>query len=331
MRGDAVVQLLEMPIRTWRSPEPRRMPALRGVLSHWLAVEGANFYEVAIRHGVQEMGVARALPTRENAEQLATAERSRVTGGLTWVDASMTRLAVQAGRQLPCYDLFPYHLPSPRGFMVFEDPIGLLWSDEGTPVEIVAVSWGPWEGPESWLWPNGGIWMTFYSSHRDARYLRSTKRVVGELGMADVDPLLPYNEAGWPFGELAAIEFPAESTAQWARTVVAAWLLMRQPLHAEIVSGPAMPTSAKKRMRRVGLPTSGVDIVRVRRRASGSHSGSRDGGYTWTRRVTVPPFWRRYHVGPGRSRIEWMWIDEYEAGPPNAPLREVERVRVWNR
>lgn len=325
------MQQRQAPVRRWRAPEPRRLPALRGVVQHWLRTEGPGYYHGAIRTGTQQMGVDPATAPGDNARMLALAERHRVTGGLTWVDPAMTRLAQHAGRHLPRYDLFPHHLPSPHGLMVFADPLASLWSDGGIPVEIVAASWGPWSGPAAFPWPAGGAWMTFYSSHAGRRYRGGTRHVADQLGLSDVDPLLPYHEAGWPFAELPAIELPAGTTAEWARTLIAAWLLMRQPLHTETTPGPALPASAKNRMRRAGLPTGRVQIVRVRRREHDSSGRHREGGYTWGHQAKVPGFWRRYHVGPGRARVEWMWIDDYVAGPPDAPLREAEQVRVWDR
>jgi hypothetical protein len=150
------------------------------------------------------------------------------------------------------------------------------------------------------------------------------------LGCPPGPPLLPDNEAGWPFGELSTTDFPEDTTAAWAQTVCAAWLLMGQPLASTTTE--RTPAPVRHRLRRAGAPTGDVQIIHLRRRrspAQGSAAGrpERDRQWQWW----VSGHWRRYHCGPGGQRVERRYILDYLAGPDDKPVRGTERVRVWDR
>lgn len=331
---DVIGSASGMPRAPWLAPDPRRMPALRGMVAQWLKTEGSSFYQEMIESGTQQMGLDPAATPEDCAGQLARHERQRVAdGALYWVSPAMTQLAVHAGQQLPHQELYPYDLPSSRGFMVFGEPLGMYSSQAlGHRVEIAAVSWGPWDGPDTAAndWNDGGVWMTFYAPQPHMRYI-SCRQTAVDLGLSGDDPLLPDNEAGWPFGKLNTAEVPADTTGVWARTVRAAWLLMQQPI-AETASASA-PPSVKAKLRRAKVKTDGVQILRMRprERSTGPGQTRSTDGYRWTYQVEVPGFWRRYHVGPGRERVEYRWIDPYFAGPADKPIRNLDKVRVWDR
>ena len=206
------------------------------------------------------------------AAQVARQERLRVTGDLYWVSAPMTDLARHAAPRLPTRNLYAHDLPSRTGFMVFETPLAAYVNSEGREVQIAAVSWGPWDGPAS-QWDHGGIWLTFYS-HPAPLFPRQafTGGTADPAFLAPligtVPPVLPDNEAGWPFGELSdSGQLPDGTTAQWALTVRAGWRLMRQPL-AQETAQPA-GRAARRRLARAGLPDSGVRVIHIRRRDHG--------------------------------------------------------------
>jgi len=100
--------------------------------------------------------------------------------------------------------------------------------------------------------------------------------------MGTVPPVLPDNEAGWPFGELSDDEqLPDGTTAPWALAVRAGWL-MRQPL-AQETAQPA-DRAARRRLARAGLPDSGVRVIHIRRR---EHGPARPAGSRGTRQYGV--------------------------------------------
>jgi hypothetical protein len=174
-----------------------------------------------------------------SAARYAAQEEHRVAGGdLYWVSGPMTDLARHAAPQLPTRHLYPHDVPSRNGFMVFESPLATNINDEAREVQIVAVSWGPWDNPARRAGEDG-LHLSFYSHPAPvlprAAFTSGTANPAALAFLAPllgtVPPLLPDNEAGWPFGELSEQEqIPEGTTASWALTVRAAWRLMRQPL-----------------------------------------------------------------------------------------------------
>ncbi|MFE9107624.1 hypothetical protein [Actinomadura geliboluensis] len=249
-------------------------PGGQGKLAAWLGERGADFYLESLIAGSQE--IRPPGPLTCSAARLVEDERHRVTGGeLYWVSREMTELARHAGRQLNRYELFEHDLPSRSGFMVFETPLTRACVD-GICLETVAVSSGivqpPFllaedgrEVPVGLQWAAGtAVWFTFYSDPKgfvkanlrrllDARLVR--QRPVG--------PFMPDNELVWPLDQLEELHEREDVTCAWGRTVVAAWLLMRQPLAAHETEWPLRP--ARRRLAKAGLPVSDVRLVRVRR------------------------------------------------------------------
>jgi hypothetical protein len=257
-----------------------------------------------------------------------------MAGELYWVSGAMTGLARHAAAGLPSWHLYPHDVPSQRGLMVFEAPLASYRNDLGRQVEIVAASWGPWQGPAG-AWADGGLYLTFYS--HPAPLVPPGAFGDGDqnlewAGLAwHAPPILPDNEAGWPFGRLDVIpERTDGTTAGWARMLRAAWRLMQQPL-TELTLKRA-PRAARRRLARAGQAEPSVRVVHVRRREhavarGGDEAASRQYGCQWW----VNGHWRTYWCGPGRHRPEDRWISPYLAGSDDMPVRGVERVNVWDR
>lgn len=332
-RGAARVPPPRLITERYTPPAPRDLPELRGQLAGWLASEGPQFYLTMALAGRQWIPPGTNIPA--GAAQIARQERQRVSGEQYWVSAPMTALARHAAPRLPSRNLYPHDLPSRTGFMVFEAPLDTYRNGEGREVQIVAVSWGPWDGPGG-TWDQGGIWLTFYSHPapifpREAFTGGTADPAVLAPLMGSAPPVLPDNEAGWPFGELSQEDpFPGGTTAAWALAVRSGWRLMRQPLAQESTQRP--PRAARRRLARAGLPGSAVRVIHIRRRertpaSSGSGAGGRDYSCQWW----VGGHWRTYWCGPGRRRPEDRWIGPYLAGPDGMPVRGTERVQVWDR
>jgi hypothetical protein len=69
-----------------------------------------------------------------------------------WPGSSLSTRQACAGNDAPCgATLTPVsvheHGTRHTGFMVFEAPLATYVNNEGREVQIVAVSWGPWNGP----------------------------------------------------------------------------------------------------------------------------------------------------------------------------------------
>lgn len=323
----------------WRCPDPRHVPELRGKLAVWLGEYGADFYlEMSVVGTQLVRPVAADLLT--SVSQLAVAERRRVVDGdLYWVASEMTALARHAGRQLTTYELYEHDLPSRSGFMVFAEPLATV-QGEGLTSEVVAVSWGVLEPPvrlnvagedvsfgADW---DGAVWMTFYTDpHAFVRANLPGDEDLVEMWAGSLGPFMPDNELIWALGRTTEIPASAEFTSAWGQVVVAAWLLMSQPLAQQ--STERAPRPARRRLEKAGLPVSDVRLVHVRRseRRPAQAAGSTDRDYSC--RWWVGSHWRRYHCGPGRTQVERRYIQPYLAGPDDKPVRGTERVKVWDR
>jgi hypothetical protein len=336
----------------YEPPGPRQIPELRGQLASWISAEGQNFYLVMALAGRQWLPPG--LPFVTGAAQVARQEHTRVTNAeLYWVSGPMTDLARHAAGSLPARDTYRHDLPSPVGLMVFETPLASYVNAGGRNVQIVAVTWGPWNGP-SGAWDHGGTWLSFYShpapvlpaeafadgfadlSALGPLLVPLTDQPDAEMAMLGpvaetLPPILPDNETGWPFGQLSdGYTFPEGTTAAWALALRAAWRLMKQPLAVQDTEHA--DRGARRRLARAGLPDAGVRVVRVRRpQRAATHRDPAGGGREYDVQWWVSGHWRRYWCGPGRTRPEDRWISPHLAGPDEKPVRGTERVQVWDR
>jgi hypothetical protein len=309
--GDRISRCGEVTER-YVSPSPRDLPELRAGLARWLARTGPVFYAASALVGRQQLPPG--MPVRTGAAQVAAQERDRVVGGeLYWVSAAMTQLARHAAPGLPSWNLYRHHVPSGCGLMLFEEPMGRYRNSEGRQVEIVAASWGPWDGPGG-MWAGGGVALSFYSHPAPVlprgAFGAGTAGLVPALSLAEaLPPILPDNEAGWPFGDLDVLPPRAEgTTVEWARTLRAAWLLMRQPLAEQTTERASRP--ARRRLARDGLPAPDVRIIHVRRspHPAAAHAAGDGSSREYSCQWWVNGHWRTYWCGPGRHLREDRWI-----------------------
>ncbi|GAA4242318.1 hypothetical protein GCM10022254_74890 [Actinomadura meridiana] len=324
----------------WNFSAPHRLPEMRGKLATWLSERGADFYLESLIVGSQQ--IRPPGPLSQSATRLAEQEHHRVTEGeLFWVSADMTELARHAGRRLTRHELFEHDLPDRCGFMVFETPLADSCVD-GLRLEIVAVSWGlieppllvtegSREVPVGSRWATGvGVWFTFYSDPNG--FLEANLQNLTEVRLVwrrQTGPFLPDNELVWALNQPEDLPEEEDVTSAWGRTVVAAWLLMQQPLASHGTERALRP--ARRRLTKAGLPTDDVRLVRVRRpepRATDSRPGA---GREYSVRWWVEGHWRRYRCGPGRERVERRWISPYLAGPGDKPVQGAQRVKIWDR
>jgi hypothetical protein len=325
----------------WRCPDPKAVPELRGRLATWLGEHGTDFYLQMSVIGTQLVRpVAADLGT--SVSRLAQAERRRVVGGDLYLGVSpeMTALAWHAGAQLPAHELYEHDLPSRSGFMVFAEPLAMV-QEEGVTTEIVAVSWGVLEPPVRLHvagqdvcfgadWDDGAVWMTFYTDPRAfirANFVGDEELVTVWAG--SVGPFLPDNELIWVLGRPTEMPSGTGFTSAWGQVVVAAWLLMSQPLAQQ--STERAPRPARRRLEKAGLPFSDVRLVHVRRSQRRPTRAADPSDRDYSCRWWVGSHWRRYRCGPGRRKVERRYIQPYLAGPDDKPVRGTERVKVWDR
>lgn len=291
---------------------------------------------------------------------LAERERERLAAAtLYYVAPDMTALAMTAGADLPDYAYSQVDLPSPSGFLVFDGPVPEVydepWEQQGDcPASLVAVSWGPVsfvEGGEV----RGGTWFSYYSD-RDLGDAAATER-----GLLDADTalrMLPHrghfiydNESlifdgaswrdianpdgglrSWLGGRLVEPEpgGPPRVGPRLLRTLLAASLLMRQPLAEHVDARDTYDRHTRKRLARDGYADTEVRLVHLRQRVARESAGEgRD--VDWACRWPVRGHWRNVAYGPGRAERRPVYVAPFIKGPADKPLRVRETVKVWDR
>ena len=246
-------------------------------------------------------------------EERRSFETSRLEKAeLFFVSAEMGRLAMAAGASLPNFQVEEFDLPSPYGFMVFEEPIDAE-SYEGISVPICGVSWSTAHNPEL----GTDLWLSWYT---DTHRIQSPWRLSG--------PRFHYTQdSEWSFGR-ANDAAPDEGSElfNWGRAVVAAWLLMQQPLAR--VTEAELDRSARKRLRRAGSEPAAVRVITLRRPKASGGPGESDREYhhQWI----VRGHWRQ-HWYPKRQVHRPVWIAPHIKGPEGAPLIGGEKVYALKR
>lgn len=341
----------------WNPPKPRELPALRERLIDQMR---NPFEHMAISQMIG-MGLGTVVPFPRDPERSAAAlladEHRRLTAAHMYsVTADMTVFAVQAGERLPDWTIRSSDLPSTAGLMVFDEPIGAYVNNDSgrhSTVSIVAASWGPTAFAST---DEGNLWLTFwgitdYTAHmevlrdkgkmsrEDARTLAYQQRaelswdneVVLPLDEDDIDFSITDRQVAQPLSkdEFEKTVVAQETTAPWAKTVRAAWLLMKQPKMTETTE-EHLPRTMRRRMERLNLNTSPVRVIHLHsQRRRPQHAAE---GHSHTVQYPVSGHWREQYY-PSREAHDRIWIDEHIRGPEGAPFRVGKKytVKVLNR
>jgi hypothetical protein len=245
---------------------------------------------------------------------------------LFFVSREMGALAAAAAPTLPRFGLNIDDLPSPVGWIFFEDSPLLI--PHGTPpepqvdYEITAVLW---------ICHPRGLVFYFYTD-RDRRLSDSLAAGVSDTGevetLRSVEPRITTIPGRCLYSGWKA-ENENEHAAQLnlpIRTLRSAWLLMQQPL-AEI--SEAIPERhARKRLRRAGHEAAVVRVIELRRptRDADTDPSGREYHHQWI----VRGHWRQQWY-PARQVHRPVWIAPHVKGPEGAPLLGGEKVHAWVR
>ncbi|MFD5566224.1 hypothetical protein [Kitasatospora griseola] len=197
------------PLPPWQAPEPGRLAELRSDLVEYTGSaialqtlsEAINAGRFTLLPTVPSLGGAYS-PGAIGSQLLTRLEVQRLrNAGLYYATADMTALALAAAQVPPKEAVQEHRLPSPAGFMVFQEPIGgyavtigeamkgtgftMPDPDLALTTPIVAVSWSDWTPdavglggePGTVLWAHQGmegdlapvdrategVWMTFWA------------------------------------------------------------------------------------------------------------------------------------------------------------------------
>lgn len=229
---------------------------------------------------------------------------------LFWVSPNMCELAATAGQSLTTFTLDQADLPSRNGFIVFADPLpGSKTWPSGEQSGIRGLWW-------SVLGGGGGMVVPYYDRPEES---------TGRSGMPHLLCNPPeffgfaYQDGEWMAG--------GGSRSLLLPFLIAAWLLMQQPL-ADVQEVEA-DRAARKRLRRIGQEPASVRVIELRRP---KHTGGEPGenGRTYTHRWITRGHWRQQWY-PARQVHRPVWIAPHVKGPEGAPMIGGEKVYAWKR
>lgn len=331
------------------------MPKLRRELVNWMAEYGRLIYMSAIQTGSQNIFIPHIDVPQDIA--LATAERDTLKHATQYyVDTEMCQLLTRVCPTMPPLAPTVADLPARRGFAVFAHPLASAhhWCAEdlaGVPddlrnelansaaVPIYAASWRPFTLP-AWA-GRPGVWFTFYTVPRHLRPGTRDTPMARQLsdGSKWLYTLTPENEAVFqlydPQSGMDEKQFQignVASTAAWARVLLAAFNLARQPRVGQIdrqhVNARPLPKS-KTRRGFTAPPAEDVYVVRLRpappvKEAPEPSDPATTSGRQYRHRWLVggeAGFWRD-HWYPSENRHKPILIDPFMKGPAGAPLLE---------
>jgi hypothetical protein len=307
---------------------PQDLPELRAESVLWHDGHGGTMIKLW-RDALRDRNQGNASFALHEAEYARLRWRHEITAlgsaELFFVTADMVELTLSAAKSLPAFTVQPDDLPALNGLMVLGTPIatGLRWTtgpggrDIFLPVR--AFCWAIYDGMLS---------VTPYVAVEDVAHAERVKQDV-DWTQLDAPPLtcVPAYMFGTPFGEAKW-----KGLSQWTTAddlfpiLIAAWLLMQQPLAAE--SKVEIDRAARKRLRRANVDAASVRVIELRRpKSSGEHG---DGESNYHHQWIVRGHWRN-HWHPKRQVHRPVWIAPHVKGPEGAPMIGGEKVYAWKR
>jgi hypothetical protein len=253
---------------------------------------------------------------------------------LYYVNRDMTALARTIGAGLDVYGLSREDLPSEYGFLVWDAPAA---SNEPPQAASVAVLWLTFGGRVALTLMGAAdayrTWAASFGTQavRDAQLITA-----GKLTLRGQATNLTVDQPDQPWESLDLGDF--EETA---RTLLATWILMRQPaeerrtLHQVEEVLPAK-ASAKRIARAGGDPTRPVRLITLRqslRRDDAATTAESHAERVYRHRWIVRPHRVRQHY-PSTGEHRTIWRGPYLVVPrgcEDAPILGGERVNVLRR
>lgn len=137
-------------------------------------------------------------------------------------------------------------------------------------------------------------------------------------------PAMPALAGFLPYGDVVPETFADTDMADPARMLLAAFLLMDQPISE--TERPPIDRATARRTARAGI-TSDLTVILLRRPRRTS-TGTGDSDREYHTRWLVHGHWHKYWTGPGRTILRPVYISDYTKGPEGAPLVIRDRVTV---
>jgi len=254
--------------------------------------------------------------------QLRAAETFLVTD-------EMSAVVRHAALTLPTFSVEHDIMPAELGFMVLNDRPGDHGDALGDTPPAQAIAWRAAVDDDG----RAGFAATLYFSREDIADFARAREPDDRLAIfVETDavmrwPLIPAVFAFLPWGvdpPMPSLYVPDAATEFALRMLVAAWLLMSQPIAQR--EHPQIYRPAAKRAARAGLLS---DLTVVMLRQPKTAPSDEPAGREYHRRWIVRGHWRRIPLPEQPSRV--TWVHGYVKGPADAPLVMTDRVTVLAR
>lgn len=255
----------------------------------------------------------------------ARIEVSKLASARTFcVTDSMCVLAEHVASKMEPETLEPFELPAPAGFVLLEAPVRFAELDPDEPIpeehairregwlEMTAVSWGPMPadagdelalhvaiyGPRRSGFPTSAV--SLYNQHQ------------WTFGVTEVEA------AGVVIGEGDEVRYEYTACHEFLKAL---WMLLDQQI--AVSEGAGVDRHARRRAVRQGLePT--VRVIDLRRRVP-QPAMQRGEGRDWSSRWLVDGHLRSQWY-PSLGVHRQIWIEAYEKGPLDKPLKLKDKV-----
>lgn len=303
---------------------PKDVPTLRGRMERmWHSPVGMHFGEIDL---------ARSYGTDQNLAEYAAGHVMLLrTAEMYWISREMGALLRYAADSMPLATIEETDLPSPSGFMLFEDPMIGMDSDwpENDNLRIQAIQWGRVRVQGTWC-----VNMIFYD--RTENFLRSNKLTRADF--PELPELYFLGMSCWEIGTsaddfsgfyAAAPEGQRNSFLEDRRMIHAFFMLIRQRI-ADVSTRYPNRTEKRQAARSNYEHEPNVNVVTLRKTYGERVDPETARQVDWSHRWVVRGFWRnQWHPSEGRHVLRF--IDAYVKGPPDKPLVIKETVNAWKR
>lgn len=314
------------------------------LLRWWRSDQGRRF-------GSLFMGDKSQKGLASHSLSIAAMEANKLNRARTyWITADMQAVISHAAETMPSQRLQANDLPSPYGFVWFEQVIEQL-DRRGQPVSWRAMSWMPARARAADSDRSiPAVHLSFYTDvmdHAEGEFQPQslphshhlTDAYMSDWMGAGNPRLLLLHEAAWAFGhDYHNVEFPdfdgqdpevAARSAEAAefyflRFVAAMWTITQQRIAAS--SSQHIPrTVLRPAQDHLAVPAE-IILVDLRRVDRPRRDAAGDAGEVmWTHRWWVDGHWRNQYL-PSTGGHRLQWIDGFVKGPDDRPLILKDRI-----
>lgn len=254
-----------------------------------------------------------------------------------WVVRSMEEQVIALAREQALPPVVePHDLPSPHGFVVFDDPVEVI-DVHGMVMTWRALQWSPVKSHT--LNANGefgdGVLVCGYGDVIQDQQLGLDEYFARQPEIATNfgNRFVLSTASAFTFGEPARVsEEVLEHGPSTALAAQAFWMLSQQRI--AVKTGAHVPRHTVRRWQRAGDRSEIPEVIVIAlRRGSDLPASPLDededspSSVLWSHRWYVRGHWRRQPIGKrGSGQWKWTWIDGHIRGPENLPYIEKDAV-----